>query len=101
MWYLGRWNLAFMSGLGDVNEAYGSFFLAMINAAITPTVFNSGIEEGVGEFVTGGINKGLGLGMTAVDNSPGLLEGDWSFGGTEYAIKGGTLNASKAKTAGL
>lgn len=101
MWYLGRWNLAFMSGLGDVNEAYGSFFLAMINEAIQPTVFNSGIEEGVGEFVTGGINKALGLGMTAVDNSPGLLEGDWSFGGTEYAIKGGSLNASKAKTAGL
>lgn len=101
MWYLGRWNLYWASGIGDINEAYGAFFMALINAAIDTMVFNNGIEEGVGEFVQGGLNKGLGLGMMAVDNSPGLLEGDWSYNGVEYAIKGGSLNSSKAKTAGL
>jgi hypothetical protein len=74
-------------GEGDINEAYVSF--AMLNNEI-PT-FQEEMEENVEDYMTD-TTSGVGV----VDNVSGLLQGDVSVNGIEYAVK-----SAGASTLGL
>lgn len=89
LWNIGNewYGMRVSGGEGDINEAYVSF--AMLNNEI-PT-FQEGMEENVEDYMTD-TTSGVGV----VDNVSGLLQGDVSVNGIEYAIK-----SAGASTLGL
>lgn len=89
LWNIGNewYGMRVSGGEGDINEAYVSF--AMLNNEI-PT-FQEEMEENVEDYMTD-TTSGVGV----VDNVSGLLQGDVSVNGIEYAVK-----SAGASTLGL
>lgn len=74
------WHHAFISGEGDINEAYATVILQNNR---TPSFNNLNIELNIEEFITVILN---------ITNESGMLSGDVTIGNIEYAIK--SANAS-------
>lgn len=73
----GKWMRYRVGSQGIILEAYFNFFIHKDNAFQL-------VEPAVGRYIL--------VGMAAVDNASGFLEGDVSVGSIQYAVKG--LNAS-------
>lgn len=86
LWYLKNtwYGMRVPGRLGDINEAYASFML--LNNK-TPT-FDNGTEQNVEDYMMDPVS-----GVGQVDNASGLLQGDVSKDGIEYAIKSAGASA--------
>lgn len=86
LWYLENtwYGMRVPGKLGDINEAYASFML--LNNEI-PT-FDNDTEQNVEDYM---MDPTSGVGQ--VDNTSGLLQGDVSKDGIEYAIKSAGASA--------
>lgn len=76
-----NWDGNWVGGFGDLAESYASFYMnSYLGSRILQ--FSNNLENAVSEFMRDTVS-----GVENVDSTSGLLQGDFTIGGNEYAVK--------------